>query len=207
MNTTDLDITSLRNCAVDAKPIDFTFDVKTNEDCVEDAGTWRISERIQSESGEQDCSDCDGDGVYIDEFDVTTDCELCDGEGTDDLDGGDHEAWWPKMNIAMTIPELEVPDNWRDCLCNMTVVEIGEDTFLALTGGGMDMSWAICETYIRLGYLPPAHYSELPAMAGRGESAGDKAIIAACIRSLRMLSDWNDRKAARMVELYGLWVE
>jgi hypothetical protein len=74
-------------------------------------------------------------------------------------------------------------------LCIVNLVEEGE-TGLALTGGGMDLSWEICEAYIRLGYLPPLHFCELPRMAGRGTSARDRTIIRACKRSCAVSIGW-----------------
>jgi hypothetical protein len=40
----------------------------------------------------------------------------------------------------------------------------GEGYELALTGGGMDLSWEICEAFVRLGFLPPVHFCDLPDM-------------------------------------------
>ena len=40
-----------------------------------------------------------------------------------------------------------------------------EEYGLALAGGGMDLSWEICEGYMLLGYLPPFHFCNLPVMA------------------------------------------
>jgi hypothetical protein len=38
---------------------------------------------------------------------------------------------------------------------------------LALTGGGMDLSWQICDAFVAAGYLPPFHFCRgLPTMAG-----------------------------------------
>jgi len=71
----------------------------------------------------------------------------------------------------------------------LCIVEFfGEKLFeygLALTGGGMDFSWEVCEAYIRLGHLPPTHFARLPDMANRGNSERDRKIIAACKMSFR----------------------
>jgi hypothetical protein len=74
-----------------------------------------------------------------------------------DYTPGDMNAWAAKL--------VDLP------LC---VVEIGDERGLALTGGGMDLSWEIAEAYVRLGYYPPT-WIDLPAMSGRGESAKDRA--------------------------------
>jgi hypothetical protein len=75
------------------------------------------------------------------------------------------------------------------CLVNLETGEYG----LALTGGGMDLSWEICEAYIRLGYLPPFHFCDLPRMAGRGTSARDRAIIRGCKRSCDITIGWGQQ--------------
>jgi hypothetical protein len=54
---------------------------------------------------------------------------------------------------------------------------------LALTGGGMDLSWEICEAYIRLGYCPPLEFCELPRLAGKKIDAKNRKIIEACIKT------------------------
>jgi len=58
--------------------------------------------------------------------------------------------------------------------------------YLALSGGGMDLRWEICEAYIRLGYLPPVYFCDLPAMWGRGQSQKDRLIIDACLESIEV---------------------
>lgn len=47
------------------------------------------------------------------------------------------------------------------------VVLVDDEYGLALTGGGMDLSWEICDAFIALGFLPPVHFADLPAMASR----------------------------------------
>jgi len=66
----------------------------------------------------------------------------------------------------------------------LCVVQVNGDYGLALSGGGMDLSWEICEAYTRLGLLPPAHFCRLPRMAGRGISTRDKYILSACRATL-----------------------
>jgi hypothetical protein len=81
----------------------------------------------------------------------------------------------------------------------------GVNLALALTGGGMDLTWELVEAYMIAGQLPPAALARrLPHMSGRGASADDRAIIAACYESLRiaaMRAEY-DRDDLRMS--YGL---
>ena len=57
---------------------------------------------------------------------------------------------------------------------------------LALTGGGQDLSWEICEAYMILGYLPPIHFTDLPDMAGLRMTRRVRRILSACQESLRV---------------------
>jgi len=73
-------------------------------------------------------------------------------------------------------------------LC-VVYIEETEQWGLALTGGGEDLSWEICEAFIRLGFAPPAHFCDLPRISGRGLDGytpdKDEVIIRACKRTLR----------------------
>lgn len=187
-----IDIHSLNCCALSEAPVRFNF---TPEACFQShdepgpAKTWEIHEDIVNNSGECQCVDCGGDGVDAE----GDDCELCDGDGYLDMDDGDPDAWFPKINLAYPIPHLELPDDWRSHLVNMTVVNIFDEPHLALTGGGMDMRWAIAETYINLGYYPPADVCKLPSMGSRGESERDQLILKACfiaLEKMRQRAQW-----------------
>lgn len=86
---------------------------------------------------------------------------------------------------------------------------------LALTGGGTDLTWEICEAFMRLGYLPPVHFaSQLPGICGRGmtTNGGDKAktiteldawIVAGCRRSLQGKKEQVGRALRNLRETYG----
>lgn len=88
-------------------------------------------------------------------------------------------------------------------LCAVTV---GEDAGLALTGGGMDLSWEIAEAHLRLGYRPP-QWLRLPEMGGRGRSEADQAIVRAVVRTQRDVAWRANREASIMVERYGKGVD
>jgi hypothetical protein len=78
------------------------------------------------------------------------------------------------------------------------LVELDGECGLALTGGGMDLSWEICEAYIALGLLPPVHFCNLPAMSGRGTSVKDQLTVHACKESLRIMGNWMRDRADRL---------
>lgn len=64
-------------------------------------------------------------------------------------------------------------------------VELPE-VMLALTGAGMDMSWEICLAYMRLGYLPPLEFCNLPKLSG--PPSPDKAwVIKGCFRAAAVM--------------------
>jgi len=69
-----------------------------------------------------------------------------------------------------------------------------DDPCLALTGGGMDLTWEICEAYMRLGYLPPLHFCQLPQYAGKTLSSNARWIIAGCKASCRVVRGWANSK-------------
>lgn len=77
---------------------------------------------------------------------------------------------------------------------------------LALTGGGQDLSWEICEAFMQIGQLPPIHFCDLPGMAGRadpgyGNFKRDSAIIAACRRSIEIQSQRLERVRTSLLQL------
>ena len=83
----------------------------------------------------------------------------------------------------------------------LCVVRVNDAWGLALTGGGMDLSWEIAAAYVALGYLPPTHF-RLPAMCGRGSSARDRFIISAYRRSCQVQIGWlkgREREVAGLI--------
>lgn len=146
--------------------------------------------------------------------------EYLDDQGVEPDDGDDlaelaqetdneYDSFTPMMNYAYPITLRGVePAAAQGILARamlpLTVVNLYGDDYLALTGGGMDLSWDICEAYIRLGQYPPAHFADLPGMAGRGESTRDKAIIMAAVRSLELSASWRASAAERVRERYGV---
>jgi hypothetical protein len=75
----------------------------------------------------------------------------------------------------------------------LAIVEIEEIKYLALTGCGMDLSWEICDGYMRLGYLPPAHFVDLPEFAGKKLRSRERWVMAGMRRSLQLQKLWAER--------------
>jgi hypothetical protein len=92
-------------------------------------------------------------------------------------DGPAMHGYWPLPSTRYDAKLLRGP------LC---LVVVGSDWGLALTGGGMNLSWEICEAYMRFGYLPPVAVN-LSGRAGRGESDLDRWIIAGCREATRSM--------------------
>lgn len=109
-----------------------------------------------------------------------------------------NERYFPIYNFLYPLGErLRVPRDFRSRLNNTTIVRAGDEHGLALTGCGMDFSWEICESYLNLGYYPPAHFCRLPEMSDRGKSPRDVRIVRGCAKTLDALvsryqrdSDW-----------------
>lgn len=86
--------------------------------------------------------------------------------------------------------EKKFGSDWRTLikplLSNTTLIYFNKENkyYIALTGGGMDLSWEICETYINLGYLPLMHFCGLPKMADLDIFSRNKyRIVRGCMRS------------------------
>lgn len=141
-------------------------------------------------------------------------------------DDRDPDEWWvdldltdeererdqfaPMMNSLWPLPEPRHFENRRprdakDRLENMTLVCVREDDgdnlYLALTGGGMDMSLSIARSYVALGYLPPATLGRVPRGVFSPDVPTDRRAVAALRKSLSLM---RDRYARDMDELDAL---
>jgi len=113
------------------------------------------------------------------------------------------EEFTPMMNYFYPLPEFE-HKHLSDDEIKKALTEAGSVTLieklktgekgLALTGGGMDLSWDICKGHINLGYLPPAHFCRsLPRMGDMTLTPENKKVISACRKSLEMEETWAKR--------------
>jgi hypothetical protein len=104
-------------------------------------------------------------------------------EGSYSCDGPMMNYWYPTSGISDRDEAIEAAAKIVDL--SLCVVEVDGNYGLALTGGGMDLTWEIVAAYVALGQLPPAHFAaNLSAMAGYGKSEAHRYIIAACLASL-----------------------
>ena len=145
--------------------------------------------------------------------------ELMEYEGYDVDSGWDKDElidhvqamWWEQNNAAMNylypLPDNFTPsnDDWKGLRSMIFIYDIDEDKYyLNLAGAGQDFSWEICESYINLGYYPPADFCRLPRLAGKDYgNPKNKKIIECCIESLDTVSGWainNKKDLERMLK-------
>lgn len=172
---------SIYNMSVDAiesKPIDIDWSTGYGE-------AWECFE----------ASSCDKCGETI-AVGIAVDSRHKDEDNSSECDGVLAYAEGPMMNYGYPINFRNDSYSVEDAVKKIAhlplcIVEF-QDTeaaghfagkiFLALTGGGQNLSWEICEAYMCLGFLPPVHF-ELPSMCGRGASEKDKWIASGCLKS------------------------
>lgn len=106
----------------------------------------------------------------------------------------------PMMNYYYPVDLRDMDDAARRLVDTCLVpVEVDGQTGLALTGGGMDLSWEIADAFVTLGYLPPVHFADLPNMAGMTANDRNLTIVAAMLRSCELMAN----RLARDVEHLG----
>jgi hypothetical protein len=180
MATKKFDLDNLSCAAVQMTPVDFDWTEGYGE-------TWESFEATRCEK----CGAiliCSSGGDKHKDIDCDSNC-----------DGWVNETSGPMMSYYYPCVVYNVEEAAQKlvdtCLC---VVKVGDQTALALTGGGMDLSWEICEVFMLLGFLPPLHFADLPGMSGRGTSARDKRIVAACLKTCEVSANWARSTADRI---------
>jgi hypothetical protein len=90
----------------------------------------------------------------------------------------------PMMNYAYSLPCFDLIPV---CLVQFTGEDVDgdEEWSLALTGGGMDLSWEICLAYVKLGYVPPRDFWRFPKMASMKLTPEKNRVLRAAERGLR----------------------
>lgn len=171
-------VKDLSMAATDVRPVDYDWSEGYGE-------KW---ESVEAE----DCPEC-GKGI------VTTcnpECTKCEWREEDSFSG-------PMMNYFYELPgfsgDMEEAAikiiHLPLCIVHFTE-DRNVDYALALTGGGMDLSWEICGAYVALGYIPPLHFSFLPRYAGKTLTKTTRLILSALQYGLQ----WEARNAAGRVK-------
>jgi hypothetical protein len=178
----------LRAGSIGATPIDMDWSQETmNYDGLDDEKGWQFWEA-------QECQECGVRKVF---HNGGGDERHRDISERSKCEGYYSMAEGPMMNYWYPIKDEPDLDPAKAALAihdlPLCVVQVSGNWGFALTGGGMDLSWEICEAYTRIGQLPPVHFCNLPRMAGRGPNIGsygdakrDAYIMAACRASVRV---------------------
>ncbi len=213
-----IDVNELHYGFTDMKPIDMDWSEGWTE-------TWEFTDADEvevpvAELTELTCSYCEEPVAFIHGVLTHTEvtCLHCAEPITEDDNGAGGKVWVHDFGSTVcyddppgshedgdttTVAEPDY-DKGHDAELELedTVRFLSADgeTGLALTGGGMDLSWEICMAYMVLGYLPPLHYADLPDMAGKRATADNLAIIAACKRAVEAVKEQADRTIRRLSE-------
>ncbi|MFA5693247.1 MAG: hypothetical protein WC907_06470 [Acholeplasmataceae bacterium] len=119
--------------------------------------------------------------------------------------GRELEFEGPMMNYAYPIKFYRADGMQEAALALVDLplipVTIDDEEYLALTGGGMDLSWQICEAYMRLSYLPPTRFANLPKMAGDRLDSVHRWVLAGMHRSLLIQKERAERDLKRLKEI------
>jgi hypothetical protein len=118
--------------------------------------------------------------------------------------------WYPLHTTSRDFDPADAARTLAKHSLPLCVVSVNDEHGLALTGGGMDFSWEICEAFARLGYCPPLHFCDLPRMAGRENYDSTPFVLAACAYSARIAAQWAARSVERVEQLaadYGVTLE
>lgn len=108
---------------------------------------------------------------------------------------GDENWQEPMMNYWWPLPDGTFGESHASLLaespfsCCIVYNSDTEEYGIALTGGGMDLSWDIAGAYVLLGFTPPASL-RLPSFAGLRLDTRHRIILSAMERSYRVLSNW-----------------
>jgi len=118
-------------------------------------------------------------------------------------DGADRFS--PMMNYYYPLPDYRGNESDDQLLLDreggsVALVRVHGNVVLALTGGGMDLSWDICHAFMLLGYLPPMHFVDLPRFAGKKLDEDTAYILDGCIRSCDVVEHQAARAKQRLEE-------
>lgn len=152
-------------------------------------------------------SRCDKCGLIVSPV-IGGECRHRDVDGDTDCDGYLY-ADGPMMNFEYPVDVNRVggEEEAAKRLADLPVVLVqwlddgytSEEWSLALTGGGMDLSWEICEAYTRLGYLPPVEFCDVQDYGRRGER--ERYVLEACRKSYEVVEGRASRGKGRVDDL------
>ncbi|GEM_PF-1563244 len=118
---------------------------------------------------------------------VNPQCEKCKTDYSGRMQG-------PMMNYYYPLPCFDLdPEEAAKRLVGVCLALVHfTDSFdedhewaLALTGGGMDLRWEICEAFCLLDYVPPAHFWDLPQFSGKTMDTTSRQILQAIRKGIK----------------------
>lgn len=181
-----------------SQPVDFSWSEGYGE-------TWDIIQPDVSEWSVEDCRDFLHDrwsnlpGEDATEEDWHEAVQNC-------LEN-EHDLFSPMMSYYYPLPGFDGDAGLAQAKLlrdagSITLAEVNGTPVLALTGGGMDLSWDICHAYVLLGYQPPYHFCTLPKYA-RTLTGTQRKVLEACRESVRTLRMWCDSTLERLEQDFG----
>lgn len=185
------------------KPVDGLYcdsvDVKSQYQSwfSDDEDSWCYWEAAQ-------CEEC---GEYI-ALTYYTEDRHSDIDPDSECDGMVYASEGPMMSYFYPVPESSWDDYDESEMAlairylPLCVVRVGGELGLALTGGGMDLSWDICEAYMLLGWLPPVHFCDLPDYGHIDEER--RWVVEGCKRSCDVLVRWTENTREKLDSLRGM---
>jgi hypothetical protein len=119
-------------------------------------------------------------------------CPECDGVCKESDDHTTEDQYEPMMNYRYPLGHRSFDNEDANEIEHLPlcVVECNDGFYLALTGGGMDLSPHICRAYIALGYMPPTHFVSLPEYAGYEKDEQWIELIACAQRAAEVQQQW-----------------
>lgn len=182
---------------------------KCGKPVLSDTGSWI------DETGGDGCSgpplESDDEGVH----EVTGRLDLTDFDHLEAVEPYQYGAEGPMMNYWYSLGDVrsgygaaqiggwnhtadEIDTAYKLRHVSLCLVEVDETFGLALTGGGMDLTWQIVEAYTLLGYLPPAKFCRPPGF----KTTDEDYLVAAMHRTLTALVERYQRDADYLVQQY-----
>lgn len=205
------DVESLNYDCIDQKPRDYDFSGENWAGGASSDSGWKAIQPVLPYCPSRGC-DTYGNPLPSTVTDVD-DCPTC-GLGIEwrEPEVGTSEYEEPMMNYAWPLPEryaLDGADARELENLPVCIVEIDGKQALALTGGGMDLSWEIAEAYIRLGFYPPAHI-RLPNMADKKADPNTRTTMQAMAYSyagMRARSEGDCKSLTRLANEIGVKIK
>lgn len=129
------------------------------------------------------CTPCHGTGFLYGPDGVEIACSSCEGLGNIETD-----KYYPPSKMATLWPlpkSIKINDSLREYLVNTTVVSLHDNLYLVSTNNVND---DVCDTYIRLGYLPPVSLISLLPL----KKIANSRIIDTCYSAINIANDKNN---------------